>query len=76
MRFAARILCGAALGMALLFPGTTFAQAPQDKFADVGGARLHYLVAGQGDPVVLLHGYAETSHMWLPLIPKLAGSTP
>jgi pimeloyl-ACP methyl ester carboxylesterase len=33
---------------------------------------LHYLVAGKGDPVVLLHGFAESSHMWLPLIAKLA----
>jgi pimeloyl-ACP methyl ester carboxylesterase len=47
-------------------------QAPQSKFADVNGVRLHYLIAGKGDPVVLLHGYAETSHMWLPLIAKLA----
>jgi pimeloyl-ACP methyl ester carboxylesterase len=47
-------------------------QAPQGKFADVNGVRLHYLVAGKGDPVVLLHGYAETSHMWLPLIAELA----
>jgi pimeloyl-ACP methyl ester carboxylesterase len=47
-------------------------QAIQSRFANVNGTRLHYLVAGQGDPVVLLHGYAETSHMWLPLIPKLA----
>jgi pimeloyl-ACP methyl ester carboxylesterase len=44
----------------------------QSEFAEVNGVRLHYLVAGQGDPVVLLHGYAETSHMWLPLIEKLA----
>ncbi len=44
----------------------------ESKFAEVNGIRLHYLVAGQGDPVVLLHGYAETSHMWLPLIAKLA----
>ncbi len=43
------------------------------KFAEVDGVRLHYLVAGKGDPVVLLHGYAETSHMWLPLIARLAG---
>src|SRR3979411_3551240 len=42
------------------------------EFAEVNGVRLHYLVAGKGDPVVLLHGYAETSHMWLPLIAKLA----
>jgi pimeloyl-ACP methyl ester carboxylesterase len=49
------------------------AQAPQSNFADVNGVRLHYLSAGKGDPVVLLHGFAETSHMWLPLISRLAG---
>ena len=43
----------------------------QSKSAEVNGVRLHYLIAGEGDPVVLLHGYAETSHMWLPLISKL-----
>jgi pimeloyl-ACP methyl ester carboxylesterase len=42
------------------------------RVADVNGVRLHYLVAGQGDPVILLHGYAETSHMWRPLIGELA----
>jgi pimeloyl-ACP methyl ester carboxylesterase len=47
-------------------------QSPQSKFADVNGVRLHYLVAGHGDPVVLLHGFAETSHMWLPLITELS----
>ncbi len=45
---------------------------PQSKFTEVNGVRLHYLVAGKGDPVVLLHGFAETSHMWLPLIAQLA----
>jgi len=44
----------------------------QSRFANVNGARLHYLIAGQGDPVVLLHGYAQTSHMWRPLIARLA----
>jgi pimeloyl-ACP methyl ester carboxylesterase len=44
----------------------------QSRFANVNGVRLHYLAAGAGDPVFLLHGYAETSHMWLPLIPELA----
>ena len=47
-------------------------QPPQSKFAEVNGTRLHYLISGKGDPVVLLHGYAETSHMWLPLIATLA----
>ncbi|WP_282244580.1 alpha/beta hydrolase [Stenotrophomonas sp. PS02300] len=46
----------------------------QSHTADVNGVTLHYLQAGQGDesPVVLLHGYAETSHMWRPLMPQLA----
>jgi pimeloyl-ACP methyl ester carboxylesterase len=47
---------------------------PQSRFANVNGVRLHYLAAGKGDPIVLLHGYAETSHMWLPLMAQLAGS--
>src|SRR5277367_2494247 len=50
------------------------AQTVESRFAKVNGVRLHYLVAGKGDPVVLLHGYAETSHMWLPLIPRLAST--
>jgi pimeloyl-ACP methyl ester carboxylesterase len=47
-------------------------QVTQGRFANVNGVRLHYLIAGSGDPVVLLHGYAETSHMWLPLMTELA----
>ena len=44
--------------------------APQDRFAEVNGVKLHYLIAGTGDPIVLLHGFAETSHMWRPLIAR------
>ena len=44
----------------------------ESRFADVNGTRLHYLVAGQGAPVILLHGYTQTSHMWRPLIAALA----
>jgi pimeloyl-ACP methyl ester carboxylesterase len=40
--------------------------------AEVDGVKLHYLTAGSGPAVVLLHGYAETSRMWRPLIPRLA----
>jgi len=40
---------------------------------DVDGVRLHYLTAGNGPGVViLLHGYAETSRMWRPILPQLA----
>jgi pimeloyl-ACP methyl ester carboxylesterase len=39
----------------------------------VKGLNLHYLTAGSGPAVILIHGFAETSHMWRPLIPALAG---
>ena len=53
---------------------TKSAQTTQSCFANVNSVRLHYLVAGKGDPVVLLHGYAETSHMWRPLMVELAST--
>ena len=40
--------------------------------AEVEGVKLHYMTAGHGPPVILLHGYAETSLMWKPIIPLLA----
>lgn len=43
------------------------------KDATVNGTTIHYTIGGTGSPIVLLHGYAETSHMWLPLMPLLSG---
>jgi len=43
-----------------------------EHFAEINGYRVHYFIGGKGSPVVLLHGYAETSHMWLPIMPLLA----
>ena len=43
-----------------------------ERFAQVNGVRLRYLIGGKGTAVVLLHGYAETSHMWNPIMPLLA----
>ena len=39
---------------------------------DIDGVQLHYLTAGNGPTVILLHGYAETSRMWRPIFPLLA----
>jgi haloacetate dehalogenase len=36
------------------------------------GVRQHYLEAGDGPPVVLLHGFPETSYAWRYQIPELA----
>src|SRR5258706_2922988 len=42
--------------------------------AEVNGTHIHYYIGGNGSQVVWLHGYAETSHMWLPIMPLLAES--
>ncbi|WP_442920568.1 alpha/beta fold hydrolase [Massilia sp. S19_KUP03_FR1] len=60
------------VAVCMLFCGAAGAQDIASKYAEANGVRLHYLVAGKGAPVILLHGYAETSHMWRPLIKQLA----
>jgi pimeloyl-ACP methyl ester carboxylesterase len=68
------------LGAALVVAGALQAAAHaatsqrfEDHSINANGIELHYLEAGHGSdtPVVLLHGYAESSHMWLPLIQQL-----
>ena len=41
------------------------------KDANVEGLKLHYTMGGHGPAVVLLHGFAETSRMWIPILPVL-----
>ena len=60
------------LSSANLARAQTTPQAISARFADVDGIKLHYLAAGHGPTVILLHGYAETSRMWRPIIPRLA----
>jgi pimeloyl-ACP methyl ester carboxylesterase len=55
---------------------TAYGQATDEtiasRTAEVEGSKLHYLTAGHGTPLILIHGYAETSRMWRPIIPALA----
>jgi pimeloyl-ACP methyl ester carboxylesterase len=46
--------------------------AIETRSAELPGVRFQYLIAGRGGSVFLLHGYAQTSHMWRPLISELA----
>jgi hypothetical protein len=39
--------------------------------AKVDGVTLQFTTGGHGAPVLLLHGYAETSRMWTPILPVL-----
>jgi pimeloyl-ACP methyl ester carboxylesterase len=40
--------------------------------AEIDGVQLHYLTSGHGPAVILLHGFAQTSRMWKPIMPLLA----
>ena len=74
-----RLMSHALLLLPLVLPNLVSAASPagavpagfSERFADVNGTRIRYLIGGKGSPVVLLHGYAQTGHMWGPLLPKL-----
>lgn len=42
------------------------------KYADVNGTRIHYAEAGEGDPLVLIHGFPQNWYMWRKVIPELS----
>ena len=42
------------------------------EFVDAGGLRTHVATAGEGPPVVLLHGWPQHWYEWRDVIPRLA----
>lgn len=75
-----KICWNSRLGLTLLvlfltasLPGTAQTAAIASRTADLEGVKIHYLTAGKGPAVILLHGYTQTSRMWRPIIPLLAG---
>src|ERR1700680_3062425 len=62
--------------LSILFPAAVNAQASDKtivaRTAEIDGVKLRYMNAGHGKAVILLHGYAETSLMWKPIMPLLA----
>jgi len=72
MSILSRTLAAAAL--VSVFGAASAADAPGfvDKTAQVNGTKIHYQIGGKGSPVVLIHGYAQTGHMWKPILSDLA----
>jgi len=67
-------------GITLLLTGSIFTAEGKvpggfsERKIEVNGVRIHYAIGGKGSPVVLLHGYAQTSHMWNHIMPLLASN--
>lgn len=76
MKRALNLAVFALLVLSTRFSIRAHAEAQDDPIAahtaEIDGAKLHYMTAGHGTPLILLHGYAETSLMWKPIIPALA----
>ncbi len=45
----------------LLVPGT--GQCAEDRFFDSGDVKIHYVVEGEGEPVLLIHGFAVNAQL-------------
>src|SRR5436853_6310597 len=67
IRFFSLLLPASLNGAAQSDPGSIASRT-----ATADGVTLHYLTAGHGPTVILLHGYTQTSRMWKPIIPLLA----
>ena len=50
----------------------TLSDLVEHRYADLGDVRLHYVEAGEGPLVVLLHGFPQFWYMWRFQIPALA----
>jgi pimeloyl-ACP methyl ester carboxylesterase len=63
---AAALICG------LMATASAAAPRIQDRYADDAGVKLHYIVAGKGPLVVMIHGFPDYSETWKPLIATLS----
>jgi pimeloyl-ACP methyl ester carboxylesterase len=43
-----------------------------EEFFSSNGVKIRYLVAGTGEPVILVHGFASRAEMWRPLLADLS----
>ena len=76
LNLALAVTAFSALFLAFASPSKVYAQAKDETIsshsAEIDGAKIDYLTAGHGPTVILLHGFAETSRMWRPVMPELA----
>lgn len=52
---------------------STFEKTFTHDTTQVNGVQLHYVIGGEGKPVLLWHGFLETWYCWRKILPSLAG---
>lgn len=67
------------VGLLLALVQTSLAAVPADppsnfkhQYATVNGVKIHYVVGGKGEPLLLVHGFGQNWYMWNRLLPELS----
>src|ERR1700750_3326732 len=42
------------------------------QYAQVNGVKIHYVIGGKGEPLLLVHGFGQNWYMWNRLLPELS----
>src|SRR6478735_4442340 len=63
-----------AMTLALAAQAAPAADQPQDRFAQNGPVKIHYVVEGKGPLVVLVHGFPDYWATWKPLMATLSAA--
>jgi pimeloyl-ACP methyl ester carboxylesterase len=65
-------LCSIAFLLSATFVLAQEPISPNGKFIHINGANIYYEEYGQGDPLILLHGFARTASDWQSFIPEFS----
>jgi pimeloyl-ACP methyl ester carboxylesterase len=81
MKVTKQITCMAFACLLTIFVTATFAAGVKpalppagfkNEYAIVNGVKLHYVIGGKGQPLLLVHGFGQNWYMWNRLLPELS----
>ena len=58
-----------------VFAAVTPANPPSNfkhQYATVNNVKIHYVIGGKGEPLLLIHGFGQNWYMWNRLLPELS----
>lgn len=67
-----RLACAFALAISLFHLPSTYCAEPLTGTAQVNGIEMYYEIQGEGDSLLLLHGFNGSHHVWNEFVPELA----
>jgi pimeloyl-ACP methyl ester carboxylesterase len=65
------IICSTVLSAAPVKPASPPSNFKND-YAVVNNVKIHYVIGGKGEPLLLIHGFGQNWYMWNRLLPELS----